>query len=162
MKHIKYILFLSMFSLVLSSCDLGEEPEIGGVAIQEMTGEWWTTFTVGGEDIYGLGYSLITTYNTAANSTSEMWLDDIEHTWAYKLRVPINFEGRTFSGTDLVNEAYEITATVTNGSITHGNTMSTDGNITDGISFDIEFSDDPGTIYHVEGYRRTGFQEDEH
>ncbi len=62
----------------------------------------------------------------------------------------------------MVNEAYEITATVSNGVISNGSTMSSGGNLTDGIAFDIEFSDDPGTIYHVEGYRRTGFQEDEH
>ena len=32
----------------------------------------------------------------------------------------------------------------------------------DSISFNIEFSDDPGTIYRIEGFRRTGFLEDEH
>ncbi len=160
MKNIGLILLLS--SLYLMSCDLGEEPEIGGVEIQEMTGEWWTTFTVDGEDIYGLGYSMITTYNSAANGTNEMWLDDLQHTWGYKLRIPINFEARSFAGNDLAEQYFGVTATVSNGVITHGNTETSGGNITDGIAFDIEFSDDPGTIYHVEGYRRTGFQEDEH
>ena len=165
MNQIKYNLLcicLCLFSMSWVSCDLGEEPVIEGVAIQEMTGEWWVTFTVGGEDIYGLGYTLISTYNTASNSTSEMFLDDLEHTWAFKVRVPINFESRTFSGSELANLTYEITVNVSNGLITKGSTESTGGNITDGISFDVEFSDDPGTVYHMEGYRRTGFQEDEH
>ena len=65
MKQFKFIIFLSLF-LGVVSCDLTEAPAIEGVEIQEMTGEWWVTFTVDGQDIYGLGYNLITTYNTAA------------------------------------------------------------------------------------------------
>ena len=161
--QLKYLILLFAAVGFLSSCDLGEEPVIEGVAIQEMTGEWWTTFTVGGEDIYGLGYNVITTYNTASNGTSKMWLDDIQHTWGYKLRVPINLEGRSFGGTDSIPELYfGVKAIVSNGVITKNDTPTTGGNTTDGITFDVEFSDDPGTMYHVEGYRRTGFQEDEH
>ena len=91
-----------------------------------------------------------------------MWLDDLEHTWSYKLRTPINLDALSFGGSDLSEQYYDITASVTNGVITKGDTETSGGNITDGISFDVEFSDDAGTIYHVEGYRRTGFQEDEH
>ncbi|NND33193.1 MAG: hypothetical protein HKN76_11435 [Saprospiraceae bacterium] len=161
MKQIKFIFFLSML-LGVVSCDLTDPPAIEGVALEEMTGEWWVTFTVDGEDIYGIGYNIITTYNTAANNTTEMWLDDLEHTWSFKLRTPVNPETLSFGGSGLSEQYYDITATVTNGVITKGNTETTGGNMTDGISFDVEFSDDAGTIYHVEGYRRTGFQEDEH
>jgi hypothetical protein len=161
MKQLKFIFFLSMFFGAVS-CDLAEDPVIDGVAIEEMTGEWWVTFTVGGDDIYGLGYTMITTYNTAANSTTEMWLDDLKHTWGFKLRTPVNLDALSFAGSNLAEQYFDITASVTNGVITKGKTETSGGNMTDGISFDVEFSDDPGTVYHVEGYRRTGFQEDEH
>ncbi|MBL6644246.1 MAG: hypothetical protein ISP64_06440 [Flavobacteriaceae bacterium] len=37
------------------------------------------------------------------------------------------------------------------------------GNPTDGISFDIQFSDDDeNKTYSIRGYKRTGFAEDEH
>ena len=158
MKQLKFIFFLSiLFGAV--SCDLTDEPEIEGVAIQEMTGEWWVAMSAGGSDF---GYFLFTTYNTASNSTSEMFLDDLHNFWDFKVRASINFDAKTFSGTDLTNLSYESSVTITNGTITMKSTESTGGNITDGISFDLEFSDDAGTIYHGEGYRRTGFQEDEH
>lgn len=156
-----YILFAFCLPVFLS-CDLGTEPDIGGVEIEEMTGEWWVTFTVDGDDIYGLGHTLISTYNTAGNTTTEMWLDDLGHTWQYKLRVPINLEAQSFAGTDIDEQYHGITATVSGGLITEMDTESSGGNITDGISFNIVFSDDPETTYHIAGYRRTGFQEDEH
>jgi hypothetical protein len=40
--------------------------------------------------------------------------------------------------------------------------LNSGGNKSDLISYKIEFSDDPGTIYEVNGYKRTGFAEDEH
>ena len=69
----KFLILLATIAFGFASCDLGDEPEIGGTATQAVAGEWWTTFTVAGEDVYGLGYQQITTSNTAANVASEFF-----------------------------------------------------------------------------------------
>lgn len=159
----KIFLFLALSAMLsLTSCDLGKDPEIEGTAVQEMAGEWWTTFTVGGEDVYGLGYQQITTSNTASNTANEFLLTDHAHTWSYTAKVPINYAAKTFSGGNLSNYDYDITMNITDGVILPGAATSSGGNVTDSIYFKVEFSDDPGTIYEVAGYRRTGFLEDEH
>ena len=144
------------------SCDLGNDPDVGGTATQAVAGEWFTTFTIAGEDVYGLGYQLVTTSNTAANSAGEFLITDDAHTWDYKVKTPLNLDAKTFGGTGLANLSYDITVNITNGKILPGAATSSGGNVTDSIYFEAEFSDDPGTIYQVAGYRRTGFLEDEH
>ena len=164
MKYFKYTILL--FLVGLSACDMGNDPEPGGTAVQAVTGEWFTTFTVNGVDVYNLGYQLITTSNTAANSADEFLITDRlpngYSQYAYKLKTPLNLDDKTFGGTGLVNLVYDITATITDGKIISKAVNLPSGIVADSIHFNIEFSDDPGTIYTVGGYRRTGFQEDEH
>lgn len=152
------MLALTMFI----SCDEGGDLDIGGTATQDMAGDWYVEFLVDGQDIYGLGYSLLSTYNTAANKNTEMWIDDHENTWAYKLKTSVDYANKTFSGTDLENQVYDITATINDGKILKDAATTSGGNVSDSIYFEIEFSDQPGTIYQVTGYKRTGFPEDEH
>ena len=46
---------------------------------------------------------------------------------------------------------------------TEGDITTGGGNPTDGISFNIQFSDDDDNdTYTIKGYKRTGFAEDEH
>lgn len=159
MKNILWI-FIVLVSIGFASCDLGDEPEIGGTATEAVAGEWWTTFSVGGQDL--TGYTLITTSNTAANVATEFLISDNAHQWDYIVKSPLNLDAQTFGGTGLQNLSYDITVNITNGKILENAATSTGGNVTDSIYFDAEFSDDPGTIYSVAGYRRTGFLEDEH
>ena len=147
----------------MMSCDLGNDPDVGGTATQAVAGEWFTTFNASGET--GGDYYLITTSNTAANSTNEFLIFDDANTWDYKVKSPLNLDAKTFGGTGLVSLVpdYEITVNITNGKIIPGAATSTGGNVTDSIYFQINFSDDPDNlIYDVAGYRRTGFLEDEH
>jgi hypothetical protein len=159
---LKLLIFIALLGIGFASCDLTDDPEIGGTVTQAVAGEWWTTFTIAGEDVYGLGYQVITTSNTAANSASEFLVHDGGHTWDYKVKVPLNLDAKSFGGTALENISYPITVNIANGKILPGAAISTGGNVTDSIYFEAEFSDDPGTIYQVAGYRRTGFLEDEH
>jgi hypothetical protein len=169
-KHYTSI-FIAIVSMTFASCDKVEDPNIGGTSTEAMAGDWYVQMYEQGEEPSG-GYALITTHNTAANDGKEMWIDDHLHLWYFKSKTPINLSTLTFSGTDLpssvdddddpVTDNYDITVTITNGMITIGDTMSSGGNTTNGISFDIEYSDDAGSIYTVKGYKRTGFAEDEH
>lgn len=158
----KILILFAFLSIGMMSCDLGNDPDIGGTATQAVAGEWFTTFTIAGDDVYGLGYQLVTTSNTAANSAGEFLITDDAHTWDYKVKSPLNLDAKTFGGTGLTNLAYDITVNIANGKILPGAATSSGGNVTDSIYFEAEFSDDPGTIYQVAGYRRTGFLEDEH
>lgn len=158
----KLLILFAFVSLGLISCDLGDDPDVGGTVTQSVAGEWWTLFTIDGEDVYGLGYNVVTTANTAANVPTEFLISDDAHTWDYKVKSPLSLDAKTFGGAGLTNLSYDITVNITNGKILPGAATSTGGNVTDSIYYEIEFSDDPGTIYQVAGYRRTGFLEDEH
>lgn len=164
-KTIKYILgtFILMMFVSLTSCDEVEDADAGGTLVEEMAGDWYVeTLDASGNVL--LGYQLISTYNTASNSNSEMWINDHGHIWEFVAKTPVNLAGLTFAGTNLASdyEGYQITVNITNGKITKGDVLTDAGNPTDGISLDIEFSDDPGTIYTLVGYKRTGFADDEH
>lgn len=172
-QFIKLILgLLFMFNFI--ACDEGGDPNPGATEVVEMTGDWYVQLLVDGEDVYGIGYYLLSTYNTSANNGNEMWIDDHE-LWPFKVKASVNVSAKTFEGSGLENEySYEDEledgtevdvfpiVTITSGQIIKGGATTSGGNPSDSISFTIEFSDDPGTIYTIEGYKRTGFLEDEH
>ena len=164
-KIIKFLSILSIFALVYS-CDRVGDGDIaddqGGTSTQEMAGDWFVTFTIDGDDVYSLGHTLLSTYNTSANNGQEMWIDDHENTWEYKVKSPINVGAKTFAGSNLDNQVYDVKMNITDGKILKGAATTSGGNKSDSIHFKVEFADDPGTIYTVAGYKRTGFAEDEH
>lgn len=159
-KNIKYILgtLLVLMFVTFSSCDEVEDADVGSTSVEEMAGDWYVQLDGTGS------YYHIYTYNTAADNGQEMWINDGGHFWEFTAKTPVNLSGLTFGGTNLASDysGYKITINITNGKITKGNIITPAGNPTDGISFDIEFSDDPGTIYSLSGYKRTGFAADEH
>lgn len=157
----KLLLFVMIGGLVIS-CDEGGEPEAGATSTVEMSGDWFVQTFVGDDLV--LDYQQISTYNTAADDGTQMWVDDHGHIWDFKVKSPINLDALTFSGETLSSnvDGYEVSVTITNGIIEKNGTTSTGGTTVDKISFDAEFSDDAGTIYSMVGYKRTGFPEDEH
>ena len=89
----KKILFFAALvcGFALTSC---EKDEIGGTATESMAGQWYCTVDAvddngnpitqtpdgspnSGVDYFGVGRTLILTYNTASNSASEMWIDNM-------------------------------------------------------------------------------------
>ncbi|MBM1106105.1 hypothetical protein JQC67_08160 [Aurantibacter crassamenti] len=154
LKKLSY-LFLS-FALISSfvSCEKVESvPDESDIAIGALTGTWVVNIDVDGEtaaeDI------LITTYNTAANSTDSMWLDDLEHYYGLKAKVNLDFNSMTFSGTDLDELHFEVKVNITEGTITKGGATTPSGEVVDSISFNAEFSDSPGVIFKHYGYKST-------
>ncbi|MEN3322812.1 lipid-binding protein [Mariniflexile soesokkakense] len=158
---IKTALLLFTVSLFITSCDEGGDPDPGATATVEMAGDWYVKLLVDGSDIYGIGYYQFSTYNTAANNGTQMWFDDHE-LWPSKVKANINLSSLTFNGSQLENEYDSSTLDITNGIIIKKGTVAPSGTVVDSISFNVEFSDDPGTIYQVAGYKRTGFLEDDH
>lgn len=164
----KYLILLfAAFALTFTSCEKETDP--GATATQDMSGEWWVTATYpnsnGGTSTYGPFE--ISTYNTAANLPTEMWIDDMANFWPFKIKVNTDYTNKLFTATDAANTAiykgavYDITIKITDGKVLKGAAKTPSGMPADSISYTAEFSDDPGTLYHIGGFRRTGFPEDD-
>ena len=149
------ILIFVVFGTVFSSCDKKAEYIEIDSKVVEAAGEWWVKFSK-------TGYLKVLTFNTAADLPTEMWIWDKGNWMGLKFKCPVNISGLTFGGTSLVNTTSSMTVTVKNGKITKDGGLSTSGNVTDKISFEIELSSEPGVTYMAEGTRKTGFVEDEH
>lgn len=174
MRKINYIksLVVLLTLSVFISCDETGDTDPGGTTVEQMAGDWYVQTLVDGNVV--IDHQLISTYNTAAN-TQEMWIDDHFNIWWFKCKSPVNTGAMTFGGTNLASsvedddpstediiETYDITINITDGKILKDAATTSGGNRSDSIVFFAEFSDDPGTIYQLAGYRRTGFLEDEH
>jgi len=160
---LKYIFILFAMVVALGACDPNDTIEdytIEHTSVGEMlAGEWYVTYTLDG-DVWASN-SKISTFNTAADNGTEMWLDDDKNFWGLKSVVNCNTENNTFS-VEAADELYfGITVNIKNGKVLPGAGTTAAGNVTDSIYMEVEYSDQPGTFI-VSGVRRTGFLEDEH
>ena len=155
-------------SFGFTSCSVETNEEPGGTNVQKMAGRWDVKVdavddsgNVLYDDPYGMGTITIFTYNTADDSKTEMWLDDRGKFWAFKMKVDVNYEARTFScGTKDYDAAGTGTAEVTGGKIMENAAKNLHGMPNDSIVFNIKFSDDNnGLTYRISGQRYTGFYE---
>lgn len=160
----KKIIGITIIALVgFSSCS--KKKDIGGTAMENMANEWWAELKLDGENVYGPGvFGKIATYNTAANTSNEIWVDDVDALYDFKVKATADPNALTFSATQAVSiiDGYEIWVTITDGKILPGAGHSKTGNVTDSIYMKVEFEDDPGTIYTIEGHARTRFAEDDY
>lgn len=166
MKKYIILFFTALaFTFVNTACDDDTDP--GGTAVQKMAGDWWVTFkNVGNSDYEGeYGPYLMYTYNTAANTDAEMWLEDGGHFWDYKLKVNVSYANRTFQTSDFAeNIAYESKVKITEGKITEGAATTPSGMPADKIEYKIQFDDDGydgSVVFEVTGFRRSGFPADD-
>ena len=155
------ILFMVLTAgFLLTSCE--KDDEIGGTAVEKLSGEWWVQLSVDNALVVP-NYFELRTYNTADNVGDKMWLDDNEDLWPYKFKVDVDAAAQTFSVTNSQSEYTNIKVTVKNGKVLTGASKGPVSQaVTDSIYFEAEFSDDPGTTYQLHGYRRTRFSEDDH
>lgn len=166
-KYIQYILPL-VAVVMMTSC---AKEEIGNTATVDLSGEWMVTVDavddngeVVLEDPFGLGYVQMITYNTAANTPTEMWLSDLGNFWDFTVKVKCDNSAQTFGNSaPVANTAYEdCDVTVTGGKVVYGGTKSPSGNVVDSFQCYVSFSDDDYpeaygyTKYLIKGYRRTG------
>jgi len=163
----RYIFKIAVITVMIlfSSCDMKDEFEQINSNVVEAAGEWWVNYSTEG---YESGYTKMLTFNTADDNGDEIWISDENNFWVFKVKCPVNIDNLTFAGTDLVSaalwqgEPYDIKINISNGKIIEAVSLQPSGAITDSIYFEIEFEDDPGTIYQASGFRKTGFLEDEH
>lgn len=158
----KIFLLSGTIIFLLSSCEKKNLPDVASTAAEKMANEWWVTLDQGGvQDASGYGHFKIATYNTSANDDS-IWIDDFQNGWEVKFKAKADYSNLTFAASNAVNEYYAITVNVTDGKILPNAGHSKSGNVVDSIHMQIEFSDDPGTIYEMNGVARTRFAEDDY
>lgn len=170
----KNILLIVLIVIIFSSCDKKEEFVNEQSLVVEMAGEWYVHYdhTVYGPDPFGVGYSSVITYNTSADSESEIWLSDQGNFWEYQVKIPINLSALAFGTQDtLLNaiDGYDIKVLVRNGQIIKDASVRESGSgvTTDSIYFELWFEDledatgIAGDTLYVSGFRRTGYLEDE-
>ena len=167
MKNIFKYAFLIIGIALFSSCSKEDVPMTSTV---ELAGEWAVTVdaVVDGEvieDPYNLGSIMMLTFNTNKDDGNEIYVTDLAGFWDFKVKVPCAVSSLTFgSSTPAVNEVkdYAIAVTLTDGKVTPKGAVTPSGMPADGIEFRVTFEDDdPGIVYYIHGYRRTGFVADE-
>ena len=164
MKKVLYLATM-LLCMAFTSC---QKEDIGGTATESLAGDWYVEANVVNadgsviEDPYGLGRFQILTYNTSANNPSEIWIDDSKNFWNFKVKVNGDINTLTFNAAGAENQrGDEITVNITNGKIIKNGGVQNNGSPADYITMDVEFSDDPGTIYRLEGVRYSGLEEND-
>ena len=164
MKKVLYLATM-LLCMAFTSC---QKEEIGGTATESLAGQWYVEANVVNadgsviEDPYGLGRFQILTYNTSANNPSEIWIDDSKNFWNFKVKATGDVNSLTISAASAQNQrGDEITVNITNGKINKNGGAQNNGSPADYITMDVEFSDEPGTIYRLEGVRYSGLAEND-
>ncbi len=158
-----------MLALGFTACDVETDEEAGGTNIQQMCGYWdvvWYAVDANGEVVDAWTKGTIFTYNTSANGSDKMWIDDQGTYWAFQFLTDINYNAKTFSATERDYDAAGTgKAVLNNGKIMLGAGKNLHGAPCDSISFEISFSDDDYPTkygfdhYRVEGIKHSGFTE---
>ncbi|MFT3687357.1 MAG: lipid-binding protein [Phycisphaerales bacterium] len=167
MNKLKNKLTIAFFGLLVlvsfTSCDEGGDPDPGGTTTQKFAGDWHIIVLEddGVTPAFGGGYNLFSTYNASSNDNN-FWIDDHDSFWELKTKVQAtDFTNLTFSATDAEELYLGDNVNITNGKIMKNAAHSFGGHVVDSIYFELEYVDDPGTIYKFAGHKRTGFLEDE-
>jgi len=157
MKKILYTIIL--FALAFSSCRK-DTIDAGGTNVQDVSGEFWVQADDG-----DTGYYRVSTFNTAANSSIQMWLKEADY--GYQTLVNVDVNAGTFSqpnGTDVTGTYVAKPVVITDGKIVKNGTKAPGSGVTtDLITFSATFAD-AGKTYQIKytGYRRTKFLQDDH
>ncbi|MGN0282119.1 MAG: lipid-binding protein [Prevotella sp.] len=170
-KYISMFMFAMLACFGFSSCDPETDEEPGGTNVEKMAGMWDVQVhainddgSILYEDPYGLGTITINTYNTAANTATEMWLDDSKNFWAVKMKVDVDYANATFSaadGTPYCNTEPDGGKVMgLKGKILYGQGKNIHGMPCDSICIEVAFDDDKyGFTYRYTGVRHSGFYE---
>ena len=196
MKKIVYFAATLLLGLTFTSCD---KEEIGGTATESMAGQWYVDISVeeqirrlnvddsgnpidGGEHYFGYDEEriLLLTYNTASNSPSQMWIDDMGWfdlgayygnknypNYSFKNLVSIDQNNLTFSSNNAENLSGSYGITIEQGKILKGAGRQKNGSPADSIVFYVKYTNDPWypddgyAKYKVSGIRYSGLVEND-
>jgi Lipid-binding putative hydrolase len=164
----KVFLIMGLGVLIFTSCQ--KVKDAGATSAVKVANEWWATLdSVGIPDYFGIGHIRIATYNTSEDNGS-IWVDDYKNGYGFQVQAAVDYSNLTFTSTPLAANNYFVsgsttfpqTAHLTEGKIFPKLGHSRSGNVVDSIHFKIEFSDNPGFIFEMNGTERTRFPEDDY
>ena len=170
MKKFKNILVLFSMILAFASCDNGYD--IDYTPIHPLGGQYMVEVlrTADGETTVATSYTRCMIGNTTFNDKDKCWVRvgaGITTNTAYAIngKVSCDVNSLSFSGSDIENLAGNVasseeTFTLPDGKVTLKGGTAPSGTIVDTIEFTYTTTKDPGAVYHVSGYRYTGWEED--
>ena len=168
----KYSILIIFFTLIAvnackkDSLDTYGSGDAGKSSTYPVSGEWWVKYSLGTS--YESDYYKLLTYNLATNKGDSIWVDDNGDFWneSIKFKSVVDVKNKTFSVKNAVNindgSANPTKVTLLDGKVLLGVATTTSGNKSDSIYVKFIYSDDPADTFVCAGYRRTGFQADDH
>jgi hypothetical protein len=185
MKKTNIIYGLGILALLALGACKRTLPAPGQTMTPNVAGNWWVTLRQGNTTLSP--YFFVTTYNTAANTTDSIWVDDpllglngdldngnlIYYTYgisyaSFKVKAALQYTALTFSGANLQNQDWtgdtssSETLSIYNGKVfPKGTTAKGTGVTTDSIYFQVVYSKNPLDTFVVSGYERTGQIDDD-
>lgn len=167
MKQLTYIFFLAA-TLVLTACHSEDlSYDVDYTAIHPLGGQYVVTVTRNGEKPT---QTYATISNTVDNVSNQCWIRIGSYTAAGVMgindKISCDVYSLVFSGNNIENLAGNVTSsketfTLTNGKVELKGVTAPSGTVADKISFTYTTTKDPGAVYAVEGWRYTGWSEDD-
>src|ERR1700744_2604939 len=181
MKKTNIIYGLSILTLLSLAACKRTLPGAGQTMTPNVAGNWRVTLPQGNTSLYSDNPFFLTTYNTSANTTDSIWIDDylesldgdldngnlIYYTYkigyaSFKVKAGLQYTALGFSGANLENQYWtgdtssSETLSIYNGKVFPKGTTSPTGVRTDSIYFQVVYSKNPLDTFVVSGYARTG------
>ena len=102
----KLFIFIALLSLSLASCDLGNDPDVGGTATKGFNGEYYVQLLEAPGGAALVDYTKWTISNTAANTADKIQITDNDNVWGFKGKFNCNVPNLTFSGEAIPNPSF--------------------------------------------------------
>ncbi len=155
-----------LFAAALIACTSCSKFPHEGTATESLAGTWMCTvyYEDGGEWVYYYEADF-STFNTAANLPTEMWVQD--GFWHVQCKVDCDASKATFGTPGKVYDdiVYGAGVKIFNGKVTPDGTFApVSGGKCDKIEMYVQYNDDEpeyGYTYYIVGYRYTGYPEDD-
>jgi hypothetical protein len=170
MRIINKISILCFLLVFASGCETYKDYEIEYSPVYPLCGEWLVRFTdTSVTPNVTSGLIVMSTFNTADNSKTQMWIRASSTSSAYMGRfdgkIDCDVAGKSFSGANVQNTYYTTspipTFTVTSGTIIINGYDTATGGKSDMISLTMTDTRKGGKVYTISGFRRTRWPEDE-
>lgn len=167
--YLKMAIFCSLL-LAESGCETYKDYETGYSAVYPLCGEWLVRFTdTSVTPNVTSGLIVMSTFNTADNSTSKMWIRatsaSLSYAGKFVGKINCNVPGKSFSGENIQNTFFSTaplqTFTITDGIVLIDGYDTATGGKSDKITFTMTDSRKAGKVYTVSGFRRTRWLDDE-
>ena len=170
MRIINKITILCFFLVFASGCETYKDYEIEYSPVYPLCGEWLVRFTnTSVTPNVTSNLIVMSTFNTADNSTSQMWIRATSGSSSYLGRfdgkINCDVSGKSFGGENVQNTYFTTaplpTFTITEGIVIMEGYDTATGGKSDKITFTMTDTRKAGQVYKVSGFRRTRWLDDE-